>query len=332
MEDSLLEKLSNRLFNLFPPALALVLGLFSLAACKAVSGQTSNATAETRKLRVVATTTIIGDVVRQVGADAIQLTVLLPVGVDPHTFDPTPQDLSALSDSEVVFANGAGLESFLDRFMASAGEAGSTGTSKVISLSQGINLRQIQTLPAQATVDTDEQGIDPHVWFDPSNVKVWTQNIQQTLTDLDPAHAEYYIGNANAYRAQLDDLDTWINEQVAQIPKPNRKLVSDHQVFGYFADRYGFESVGAVIPSFSSASQPSAKDVASLEDAIRNQQVPAIFVGVTTNPTLAERIAADIGVKVVPIYTGSLSAPGGPADSYLAFMRADVSAIVTALK
>lgn len=328
----MVEKLSKYLFKPFSPALVLVLGLFALAACKAGSNQSSNTGVETRTLHVVATTTIIGDVVSQIGGDAIQLTVLLPVGTDPHTFDPTPRDLSTLSDSDIVFANGAGLESFLDRFIASAGETGSTSKAKMVFLSQGINLRQFQAQSSQSTIASDEQGIDPHIWFDPSNVKIWAQNIQQTLTDLDPAHAKYYIANANAYSAQLDDLDNWITEQVSQVPESNRKIVSDHQVFGYFADRYGFENAGAVIPSFSSASQPSAKEVAALEDTIKNLNVPAIFVGVTANPTLAESVAADIGVKVIPIYTGSLSEPGGSADSYLAFMHTDIAAMVNALK
>lgn len=332
MEGSLLKKRLIRIFKQVSLSFTLVVGLITLAACNASSGQTSNPTSQPHKLRVMATTNIIGDVVSQIGGDAIQLTVLLPVGTDPHTFDPTPQDMSMLSESDILFANGAGLESFLDRFIANAGETGSTGKVTIVSLSQGINLRQFQAQPKQNNNDNQEQGIDPHIWFDPNNVKVWAQTIQQNLSDLDPAHAETYLHNTNAYLTQLDELDAWITEQVSQIPKINRKMVSDHQVLGYFADRYGFEIVGTVIPSFSSASQPSAKDLASLEDLIRNLNVPAIFVGINTNPNLAEQVASDTGVKVIPIYTGSLSAPGGPADSYLAFIRTDVSAISKTLK
>jgi ABC-type Zn uptake system ZnuABC Zn-binding protein ZnuA len=332
LEGSIPKKRLTKIFIQVLLSFTVVVGLITLAGCNASSNLTSNSTTQTHKLRVMATTTIVGDIVSQIGGDAIQLTVLLPVGTDPHTFDPTPQDMSILSESDILFANGAGLESFLDRIIANVGETGSTGKATVVSLSQGIHLRQFQVQPEQTNNHNHEQGNDPHIWFDPNNVKIWTQTIQQNLTNLDPTHAETYLSNANAYLAQLDDLDAWITDQVSQIPKPNRKIVSDHQVLGYFADRYGFEIVGAVIPSFSSASQPSAKDLASLEDSIRNLNVPAIFVGINANPNLAERVASDTGVKVVPIYTGSLSAPGGPADSYLAFIRADVSAISKTLK
>ena len=140
------------------------------------------------------------------------------------------------------------------------------------------------------------------------------------------------IQEIHAYRAELQQLDSWIQGQVTQIPQDRRKLVTDHQVFGYFADRYGFEQLGAVIPSFTAAAEPSAQQLAALENSIKKAGVQAIFVGKTVNPILAQRIASDTGTKLVALYTGSLTEPGGEADSYIALMRYDVAAIVEALK
>ena len=272
------------------------------------------------KLRVVATTTIVGDVVRAIGGEAIDLTVLLPVGADPHTYEPIPQDMAAVAEAHVIFINGAGLEGFLERLLRNAG-----GKAAVVSVSEGIQFRKLEggARPGE---------IDPHVWFNPLNVIVWVHNIERTLCILDPANAEVYKANARQYEEALRELDVWIAEQVASIPPSRRKLVTDHAAFGYFAERYGFEQIGAIFPGFSTASEPSAQELAELEDSIRNLGVPAIFVGKTVNPDLAYRIARDTGVQVVFLYTGSLSEPEGPAGDYISFMRYDVSAIVEALK
>lgn len=280
------------------------------------------------QLKVVATTTILGDVVSQVGGEAIDLTVLLPAGIDPHTFQPAPQDLTALSQAGLIFINGAGLETSLSDFLENA-----RGQHQIVSASQNIDLHQLEGARAEDS-DHDELAddeVDPHVWFDPNNVIVWTQDIEQGLSELDPGNAQVYRTNAEAYRVKLQELHAWINQQVAQIPADNRKLVTDHQVFGYFAERYGFEQIGAVIPSFSTGAEPSAQQIAALEDKIREFNVPAIFVGETVNPDLAEQIASDTGVQLIPLYTGSLTEPGGEADSYIALMRYDVAAIVRGL-
>jgi ABC-type Zn uptake system ZnuABC Zn-binding protein ZnuA len=168
--------------------------------------------------------------------------------------------------------------------------------------------------------------------MDPINVQYWVNGIEQALSEADPEHAAVYQANAQAYRQALSDLDGWITQQVAQVPQANRKIVSDHLVFGYFARRYGFEQVGAVIPSISTLASPTAQELAGLEDAIQNLGVRAIFVDSTVNPALAQRIASDTHTQLVPIFSGSLSEADGPAATYLDFMRANVSAIVQALK
>ncbi len=280
------------------------------------------------KLRVVATTNILADVVAQVAGDRIALTVLMPPGTDPHAFEPTPQDSAAVFDAHVVFANGAGLEEFLKPLLESA-----AATEKVVAVSQGIELRAFSAEAGQAHEGEDEQSAgDPHTWTDPHNVVVWTQNIAQALSTLDPGGAAIYQANAEAYEAALQDLDRWIEEQVAQLTPQQRRLVTDHATFGYFTERYGFEMVGAITPGYSTLSEPSAQALAELQDAIQDLGVKAVFVGNTISPRLAQRIAEDTGVRIVFLYTGSLSEAGGPASNYIDFMRYNVSQIVQALQ
>jgi manganese/iron transport system substrate-binding protein len=286
---------------------------------------------EGEKLQVVATTSIVADVVRNVGGDLIGLTTLLPLGTDPHTFEPTPQDVAAVTAAHVVFINGAGLEVFLEPLLQSAGEH-----VAVMPVSRGIALLQLEDARENQEEAGDEHnyrdGTDPHTWFDPHNVIVWTHNVAHALSALDPDHAAAYAANSGAYEAELQELDAWIREQLAQVPDKNRKLVTDHATFRYFAQQYGFEQLGAVFPGYSTLAEPSAQDLAKLEDAIREFDVRAVFVGLTVSPDLAERVADDTGIQLVFLYTGSLSEPGGPADTYLSFMRYNVSAITEALR
>ncbi len=294
---------------------------------EACSGTQQGDSLPSDKLEVLATTTIVGDVVSAVGGEQIQLSVLLPTGSDPHSFEPAPQDLARLEGADLIFANGAGLEEFLERLIDSAG-----GQDKLVSLSDGFELLDTQ-IEDQGAQDADEHaGGDPHVWTDPSLVAAWVERIAQALGERDPSNAETYRENAAAYQGQLRELDTWIQEQVALVPPQDRKLVTDHKTFAYFARRYGFETVGAVIPSYSTLAEPSAQEMAALEDAIRSLGVAAIFVDHSVNPGSAQRVAQDTGVRLVPVYSASLSEAGGEAGTYLDFMRYNTSAIVNALK
>lgn len=306
--------------------LSVVIGLITvyfLAACTSAPTATAEPTltpvplAEGERLRVVATTTIVGDVVAQVGGEVIDLTVLLRPGEDPHTYHPRPFELIAVAEAHVLFVNGLGLEAFLDETLRNAG-----GDRPVVSVSEGITPRQHPRDPGQP---------DPHVWFDVRNVMIWVDNIETALSTLDPDHAETYAANAAAYREELEALDKWIVEQVAKVPEENRKLVTNHPALGYFADRYGFEQVGTVYPVSPSA-EPSAQDIARLEEAIRQYGVPAVFAESTVNPALAQQVAQDTGVAMVPLYTGSLGGPGSGVESYIDLMRYDVEAIVSALQ
>ncbi len=278
------------------------------------------------RLQVVATTSIVGDVVGNIGGEAIELVVLFPPGGDPHTFEPRPQDIAALSDAQVVFTSGLGLEEALEGLL----EANLNGI--LVEVSDGIDVIPLQDKDEHEGALPEHGAGDPHTWMDPNNVIVWAQNIAGALAEADPANREVYQTNAENYIAELRELDVWIRQQVEQVPPEQRKLVSDHAVLGYFARQYGFEQVGLVVPALSSSAAPSAQELAELVDAIHAQDVQAILVGTTVNPALSEQVANDTGAELVFIYTGSLSQPDGEAGSYIQLMRYNVQAIVDSLK
>ncbi len=271
------------------------------------------------RLRVVVTTTIAADITRRVAGDAAEVTPLLAAGADPHAYEPAPRDVRAVAEADAVFINGLGLEAFLAELLANAG-----GTAPVVSLSEGIEPRSLGGTGLGPSVD-------PHVWLDPNNVIVWVDNIGAALAALDPAHAAEYAENAGRARSELESLDAEIRHAVAPIPPAERLLVTDHDEFGYFAEEYGFTVVGTVIPGFSSAAEPSAGELASLEDAIRETGARAIFVSAVVSPGLAQRVAGDTGVRLVTLYAHSLTGTDGPASDYLSLMRYNVTAIVSAL-
>jgi ABC-type Zn uptake system ZnuABC Zn-binding protein ZnuA len=274
-------------------------------------------------LKVIATNSLIGDVVSQVGGEKVSVEVLLPLGSDPHSFSPAPQDTAKIADADIVFANGVGLEAFLKPLMDSIG-----GSTKVVEVSDGISYRTTASESPR-----DKQPVDdPHTWMDPNNVIIWVDNIVRALSEQDPNNANYYLENGQAYQAKLRELDTWIRSEVSLIPEQDRKLVTDHLVFGYFSDRYGFSQVGAIIPGFSSLAEPSAQDIAQIEDAIKAMGVKAIFVNIGTNANIAQRISEDTGTKLVSLYMHSLSDKGGEAGNYIDLMRYDVTSIINGLK
>lgn len=276
------------------------------------------------KLKVVATTSIIGDVVSKIGGEAIDLTVLMDIGQDPHSYEAAPRALVAIEDAHIIFVNGLDLEEVL---MASIENI---ATGVIVPVSAGIEPLEL------AGDEHNHSGGDPHFWVDPNNVIVWVENIERVLAEADPANHEIYQANAEAYTAELEELDNYIREQVALIPEANRKLVTDHGLFSYFADEYGFEIVGMVTPSFSTTAGASASDVANLVELIEEEDVPALFIGTTASQglqNLAEAISDEVGeqVKVLPLLTGSLAPEGEPGDTYLGYMRFNIDQMVTGL-
>jgi ABC-type Zn uptake system ZnuABC Zn-binding protein ZnuA len=283
-------------------------------------------------LHVVATTSIVADVVANVGGKAIELDAIIPRMTDPHGYQLTPGDLRLLHDADVVFINGLGLEEALEQSLSQLPE-----DIPIVSLSEGIQLREFALGRTDTDADHDPEahaatGVDPHVWFDPLNIDVWTDNAAQSLAALDPGNAATFQANSDTYHDQLEDLHNWILTQLEEIPRTDRKLVTDHLLMGYFAQRYDFEIINALLPAFSSAASPSAQELAGIQDSIRQSGVEVIFIGITANRQIAEQMAGDTSVAVVPLYTGSLSELNGPADTYLTFMQYNVRAIATALK
>jgi len=301
------------------------------------------------KLRVVATTTLVADVVVRIGGDAIEVRALLPVGADPHGYQATPDDLRAISDAHLLFINGLGLEESLGSILDEArdrtvpvnvgvetlafGEEHQDGDGEEHQDGDGEEHQDGDGEEHQDGDGEEHQGsVDPHTWWSVAAVEQWTRNIEQSLAAVDPIHASQYAANATAYRAELSALKTELEELVSQIPVTERKLATDHDALAYFAHDFGFRVVGLVVPSLSTLAEPSAKHLAALQDQIRAEDVQVIFVGSTVSPRQAEQLAQDIGIRVVPIFADSLSAADGPAPDYLAFMRYNVGAIVEALK
>jgi ABC-type Zn uptake system ZnuABC Zn-binding protein ZnuA len=289
-------------------------------------GSTPTPAAANATLKVTATTSIVADIVRQVGGEYVQITTLVPIGTDEHEYQPTPLDVANVSNADIVFENGLGLEQFMDKIVQNA-----SIKAKIVSVSDGITPLAFTGDVKTTGAATPDQVGDPHVWVDPQNVMVWVKNIEKVLSEADPQHAQQYAQNAQTTLDSLTTLDAWIRQQVATVPVESRKIVTDHLIFGYFAARYGFDQVGAIIPSYSTAAETSAQDLAALEDAIRSMHVSAIFVGQNINPTLAQRVADDTGVKIIQIYTESLTTSDGPASTYQDYMRYDVTAIVNGL-
>lgn len=325
--------------GLITTVMGILLGI-GLAACSPQANSTT--TDEDPGLKVVVTTTFIGDVVSQVAGEISEISILLEPGQNPHSYQPAPMDMVNITQADVIFANGLGLEEFLDDLLA-----GSDTSAELIVVSEGIQGLDITEGDHSEEADHEDDdhenedshegdhegqtGLDPHVWFDPANLKVWTKNIVEALSRLDPEHAGEYQANGQAYLDQLATLDDWIRAEVDSIPENDRKLVTDHTSLGYLARQYGFEQVGAVIPALTTEAETSGQELAGLIDTIRETEVKAIFVGIDFDPTLAQRVAEETGVELVPLYFGSLSA-GDPAGTYLDFMRYNVQAIVDALR
>lgn len=284
------------------------------AACGSTSPVTSG------KLHVVATTTIIGDIARNIAGDKTDVITLLTPGVDPHEYEPVPADLQALSQAKIVFANGGGLEPWLPKIMQSAGSS-----IKIQTLTDGLTLRALNEGGATVT--------DPHVWFDVNNAIHFAEQIRDSLITIDPANADAYQTNAKNYIARLTDLDSSIKKQVEAIPPKQRLLVTNHDTFGYFAAQYGFKVVGTVFPAGGAEASPSAQQVVELINSIKASQVKAVFTENTLNPELANTIAQEAGVKVITqLYTDSLGPKDSPASTYIDLLQFDVKTIVEALK
>lgn len=289
-----------------------------VAACGGGSGADPAGPTDDR-LRVVATFSILGDVVANVGGDRVALTTLVGPDGDAHVYEPTPQDAAAIANAAVVFENGLGFEAWLDELVEGSG----TTAVRVVT-TDGIE--------AGVLVEEGVEEQDPHVWQDVRNEIVVAEHVRDALVAADPDGKDAYEANAAAYMDELEALDAEIEERVASLPAERRKLVTTHDAFGYFARRYGFEIVGTALPLSTEAADPAAGDVAALVDRIEAAGVPAIFAENIENQALLERIANDAGVEPGPdLYSDALGPAGSAGATYLGMMRTNVDAIVGAL-
>jgi zinc/manganese transport system substrate-binding protein/manganese/iron transport system substrate-binding protein len=271
--------------------------------------------------RVVASTSVFADMVKHVGGDRLgSVRSIVPAGVDVEDYEPTPDDLQAVSQANVLVMNGLSLDRWVPKLVQAANP--SIG---VLVLSDG--------LPVLGVGSSDDQDIaqngNPHFWLDPQYAKVYVGKIHDQLVSIDPDGAATYDANTAAYLAQLDELDGWIQQQVATIPVDNRKLVTFHEAYPYFAARYGFQLVGVITPS--PGQDPSAGELAQLVDTVKAAHVPAVFSEAQFSPKLTQTLAQEAGVQqvVTDLYNDSLGDP--PADSYIGMLRYDVGRMVQAL-
>ena len=285
--------------------------------------------ARAQPLNVVATFSILGDFVENVGGDLVDLTVLVGPDGDTHEYEPKPSDSVALSEAALVFENGLGLETWLDNLFAASG----SGATRV-TVSDGVEAAPADEEGEHEEGEHEHGEFDPHVWHSVPNAVQMVENVRAALVAADPANAETYDANAEAYTAELQALDTYIRERVATLPEARRKLVTGHDTFGYFAREYGFDIVGAVLTSVSTENaDPGAGEIADLIERVRAAGVPAIFAENVTNPSLLNQVAASAGVTVAPtLYTDALGAAGTPGETYLSLERYNVDTIATALE
>ena len=267
---------------------------------------------ESENITVLATTSIVADVVQNIAGQHLEVIALLPNGSDPHGFSGTPQDLVKIASADRVFISGLGLEESLNDFLTN-----NLDSSSIVSLSEGMQLTASN---------------DPHVWMNPQNVIAWAESISLELAQLDPTRAAEYQANAQSYIAQLSELDNWAKVQFATVDSERRLLLSDHENLTHLADHYDLEIAGTLISGISTLSEPSAQDLSALENRVNQLGLPALFVGSPESEALAAQFALDAGIKVVTLFVESLSELQGTAATYLEMMRYDVSLITDALK
>jgi zinc/manganese transport system substrate-binding protein len=275
--------------------------------------------AQPRKL-AVASTSIIADLVRNVGGDRIDVKALVGANGDAHVYSPTPGDAKEIAAAAIVFVNGLGLEGWLPRLVSAAGTK-----APVVVVTKGV--------PPRKMPDEEHPGrsvTDPHAWQSIADAKIYVANIRDGLIAVDPPGKAAYAANAQTYLARLDELDNEVRTAIASIPAERRKIITTHDAFGYFGAAYGMSFIAP--EGVSTDSEPSAKDVARIIRQIKKQKIPAVFLENVSDPRLIEQIARETGAAIGgKLYSDALSEPGGPASTYIDMMRHNVRAFARAL-
>ena len=264
-------------------------------------------------LKVVATFSILGDLVRNVGGNAVEVTTLVGPDSDAHVYSPTPADAKKIADAKLIVVNGLGFEGWLPRLVQSSGSK-----ATIVIASNGIT-------PLRLGTDAD-----PHAWQSVNNAKIYVANISAALASADPAAADQLMANTQAYLAKLDALDREVRDAVAKLPPNRRKVISTHNAFGYFAAAYGIEFVAPL--GVSTESEPSARDLAKIITQIRQAKIPAVFLENITDPRLMQRISAETGARVGgTLYSDGLTGEKGDAPTYIDMVRHNIKALTRAL-
>ena len=265
------------------------------------------------KIAVVASFSILGDLVKNIGGDRVSVTTLVGPDGDAHVYTPSPQDAKKITDARAVVVNGLGFEGWLPRLVKSSG-----GQAVIVTASDGVAERDI------------DNKADPHAWQSVINVKGYVGNIREALVTIDPAGAAAYRANTTAYLAKLDALDAEVRAAVAAIPEVRRQVISSHDAFGYFADEYGIKFVAP--QGVSTESEPSAKDLAKIITQIKAAKTPAVFLENISDPRLIRRIASETGAKIGgTLYSDSLTAENGDAPTYIDMVRHNIKTLTSAL-
>ncbi len=276
----------------------------------------------TGPVKVVATVSILGDMVHQVGDAAVEVTTLVGPGNDAHVYQPTPADAKALAAADLVVVNGLGLEGWLDRLIQASGTK-----APIIVASRGVQPQTMQD------GDTEKPKLvtDPHAWQNPANGRIYVGNLAEALANTDPAHAAGYRQRAQAYSQELAALDGWVRQQIDQVPAAKRKIITTHDAFGYFGKAYGVTFLAP--EGISTDSEPTAAGLGRLAKQIKKEQIRALFIESMTDPRLMQTLARESGAVVGgTVYSDSPSPPGGPADSYVKMFRHNVAAFVAAMQ
>ncbi|MBY6240950.1 metal ABC transporter substrate-binding protein [Methylosinus sp. Sm6] len=264
-------------------------------------------------LPVVASFSILADLVAEVGGHRLELATIVGPNGDAHVYQPTPKDGRRLAGARLVFVNGLGFEGWIDRLIAA-----SKSKAKIVTASRGVTPRK------------DIEGLDPHAWQNVADAKIYVANIRDALIEADPDAADVFRTNAEHYLELLGALDADIKAAVEAIPKSRRRVVSTHDAFGYFARRYGVEFIAP--EGVSTEAEPSARDVARIIDAARAHKVAAVFLENVVDPRFAKRIAEETGAKIGgTLYSDALSDAAGPAPTYVQMMRHNVKQLTAAL-
>jgi ABC-type Zn uptake system ZnuABC Zn-binding protein ZnuA/ABC-type Mn2+/Zn2+ transport system permease subunit len=293
--------------------------LATTAALLAVTGCGSGSGARDGQIEVVATTTQIGDWVREVGGSAVAVDQILQPNTDPHEYEPRPSDVAGAAAAKLVFASGDGLDEWVGQVVSDSGS-----DARVVDLGAAVPER----LPGESS-GAEASRYDPHWWHDPRNAEAAVREIERRLATVDPSRRRLFERNAGAYLVELRALDAGIARCMGSVPASQRKLVTDHDAFGYFADRYGIEVVGTVIPSQTTQAQPSAKDLSALADLIEREHVEAIFPESSLSTQVAEAIASQTGASAgYVLYGDTLGPEGSDGATYLQMETANADSMV----